>query len=170
MGAVSLKKRHAFGAWVRRFERTTPGLVVVIAGFVAALCIAAASLVMHKQSKYNAALKRNLGQVYAERNRVLENNEKLKTEQVQKLSGIRREYEQKLHEKDARVNIPRADLLVDRHRDSSHACISSVSKRAIAYSKKGARYINHEGTKITKRTRRIQIFFVSSSSVSCLRG
>ena len=33
--------RHASGAWVRRFARTTPGLVVVIAVSVAALCIAA---------------------------------------------------------------------------------------------------------------------------------
>ena len=33
--------RHVSGAWVRRFARTTPGLVVVIAVSVAALCIAA---------------------------------------------------------------------------------------------------------------------------------
>ena len=33
--------RHASGVWVRRFARTTPGLVVVIAVAVAALCIAA---------------------------------------------------------------------------------------------------------------------------------
>ena len=44
MITVALQSRwtaHASGAWARRFARTTPGLVVVIAVSVAALCIVA---------------------------------------------------------------------------------------------------------------------------------
>ena len=59
---------------------------------------------------------------------------------------------QEVHEQQARLDVALRDLAVDRHRDLSHACVSSVSKRHSL--PQNAHCPNHEDTKDTKGTRR----------------
>jgi DNA gyrase/topoisomerase IV subunit A len=68
------------------------------------------SLILHKQSKYIAALRKNIEQIYSnleavrgERDKLKTEHDKLKTEHDKKLASQRKQYEDKLAEKDKRV-------------------------------------------------------------------
>jgi hypothetical protein len=72
VGSPLMLDRHASGVWVRRFARTTPGLVVVTAVVVAALCIAAgvvtAAAVNGRLAEQKAVLEHSEPFAYAAQN------------------------------------------------------------------------------------------------------
>ena len=72
VGSPLMLDRHASGVWVRRFARTTPGLVVVTAVVVAAICIAAgvvtAAAVNGRLAEQKAVLEHSEPFAYAAQN------------------------------------------------------------------------------------------------------